>query len=208
MDTTIDYRDVRNARELISRTPNGTQVLEVAVALGLVNSAMVNTPAERKSLKPNVSALSPAALSNEQSYWASEFGRIVELSGVLVGQEQYLSLQAKSARARARARLLREAVEASNTAAQAEADQLDAAIAADPDAFKKTKVVKAKSITATQIADIAESDAAVLDADETLSLVKLMLEVAKASEKATAMYLQVLSREISFRTAQMEARIY
>jgi hypothetical protein len=211
MDDTVDLSDVRNANEFLAKTPNGSEVAGLAVRLGLLNSEALRTQSERKPFVSNVSKLSAAQLSDTQSYWAGEFGRIVELIGVLSGQEQYLVLGARTARAQARARIARAAADAEAAAvkaAEAEAQAADEEAETTGKPRAKTKPVKLKSLTSTQIADEAESDPAVLDADVRLTLVRLMLETAKAAERATTTYLTTLSREISFRCTQMDARLY
>ena len=62
--------------------------------------------------------------------------------------------------------------------------------------------------TATQINDKAEEAVTVRDADDAGALVAVLIASASASKEAVAMYLTAISREISFRCAQMDARIY
>lgn len=182
MEDPIDLSTVRNAGEVLARTPNGREVAELAEKLGLLTQNALAGTSARRGFKDQVSRLAPAQLSDEQSHWAGEFGRIVELIGLLQGQEKYLALRAKSARAQARSRARRNH-EAEN-----------------PEAKVK--------LTATQLGDLAEEDPAVRDIEEQAALLTILLASANAAKEATVMYLQVLSREISFRCAQMEARVY
>jgi hypothetical protein len=182
-DLDLDLRNVRSLPQVLERTPNGTAVAELAGRLGLVGRSLSGS-VDRKAFITNVAELSAPQLSNEQSYWTSEFGRIVELIGLLQGQEKYLVLQGKSVRASARARVRREIA------------------AEEGDSGKKAKA------TVGEVNDRAEEDPAVRDLEEKAALVQILLATASAAKEATAMYLQSLSREISFRCAQMDAKIY
>lgn len=177
-DPNLGLSAVRSLGQVLERTPNGADVLALAERLGLVTAGAHAGGLSRRAFKAQVSQLSPPQLSDEQSYWTSEFGRIVELIGVLQGQEKFLALKAKSARAKARSRV-----------------RARAAAAGD-------------KLTAAQVNDQAEEDPAVADVDDQAVIVQLVLASALAAKEATAMYLQALSREITFRCSQMEARIY
>lgn len=175
----IDLSDLRSAHQLLQRTPLGETVAELAERVGLMTDGVHRTPATRRKFHTNISKLSPPQLSDEQSYWASEYGRIVELIGVLQGQEKYLALKSKAARAQARARLRR-----------------------------GTEDAQVGKLTASQVADAAEEDPVVCDLDERIALLAVFLASALAAKDATTMYLQSLSREITFRCAQMDARLH
>lgn len=176
----INLSDLRSAHQALQRTPLGESVAELAERIGLMTEGVHRSSATRRKFHTNISRLSPPQLSDEQSYWASEYGRIVELIGVLQGQEKYLALKSKSARAQARARLRR--------SGGGDESQVKA--------------------TSSQINDAAEEDPVVIDLDERSALVSLLLASALAAKEATTMYLQSLSREITFRCAQMDSRLH
>ena len=176
--TTVDLSDVTTLPQVLARTPNGESVAQLAEKLGLLTKGRWRGNSERRAFVTDISKLSPAKLSDEQSYWAGEYGRIVELLGLLQGQEKTLTLKSKSARSAARSRIRRDAEAAGN------------------------------KVTATSVNDEADDDPAVVDIEEQMSVVSVLLATAGAAKEATTMYLSTLSREISFRCAQMEARIY
>lgn len=169
--------NLHNAAEVLERTPSGTDLARVAARLGLINADSLRMQTQRRAFVAEIAALSPAQLSDEQSYWASEFGRITELAGILRGQNELLAVEAKAARARARARVRR---------------------AADSGA----------RLSVAQVDDEAASDPTVRDVEERRALVSQLLAAADAAREATGIYLQAISREITFRTAQMNARVY
>ena len=175
----INLSDLRSVHQVLERTPLGEGVAELAERIGLVTEQVHRTSIARRKFHSNVSKLSAPQLSDEQSYWASEYGRIVELTGILQGQEKYLALKSKSARASARARLRRNSEEA-----------------------------QAAKMTSSQIADAAEEDPVVRELDERAAIVSILLASAIAAKDATTIYLQTLSREITFRCAQMDSRLH
>jgi hypothetical protein len=176
----LNLSDLRSAHQVLQRTPLGESVAELAERIGLITENVHRGSVARRQFQSNVSRLSPPQLSDEQSYWASEYGRVVELIGILQGQEKYLSLRSKAARAQARARLRRTA-------------ESDAAVS---------------KLTSAQVADAAEEDPVVCDLDERSAIVAVLLASALAAKDATTVYLQTLSREITFRCAQMDARLH
>jgi len=174
----VDLSDVKSLSQVLSRTPNGEAVATLAERLGLLTKGSVKASSARRGFVADIARLSPAQLSNEQSFWAGEFGRIVELIGLLQGQEKQLALRGKAARSSARSRIRRDAE------------------------------AEGAKITATSVNDDAEDDPAVRDVEEQSTVVTVLLSSALAAKEATAMYLSVISREISFRCSQMDARIY
>jgi hypothetical protein len=122
-------------------------------------------------------------LSDVYSYWLSEAARSTELVGLLEGHKVVLSLTSKQARAAARGRV--------RTRNEGLLDDKD-------------KPVK---LTATQIADEAEADSAVVDVETTSALLEMALAGAKAYKEATNTMVTGISREISFRQAQYSARL-
>lgn len=175
----LNLSDLRSVHQVLERTPLGEGIAELAERIGLVTEQIHRSSVVRKKFQANVSKLSAPQLSDEQSYWASEYGRIVELLGILQGQEKYLGLKSKAARAAARARLRRNAEE-------------------EP----------AAKTTSAQINDAAEEDPVVRELDERAAIVGILLASATAAKEATTIYLQTLSREITFRCAQMDSRLH
>lgn len=170
--------DLSTLSQVLTRTPSGAGLVSLAEHLGLITEGTVGTTRVRRAFKANISRLSENELSDEQGWWAAEMGRLVEMVGVLQGQEKMLGLESKSARAKARARVRAKAKE------------------------EGTKP------TATQINDDAEEDPIVIGTDEKAQLVILLLASAQAAKEATGIYLASLSREISFRCSRMQAGIY
>lgn len=175
----VHLDDIRSAYQVLQRTPSGEAVADLAERIGLLTEGVHRSSVSRRKFHANISRLSPPQLSDEQSYWASEYSRIVELIGVLQGQEKYLALKSKSARAAARARIRRNTTD-------------------DGDLVK---------MTASALTDAAEEDPAVVEVDDRVAIVAILLSSAMAAKDATAMYLQTLSREVTFRCAQMDSRL-
>ena len=173
-----DLRDVTTLPKLLARTPSGEAVAQLAERLGLLTENSLCASSARRPFVNDISTLVPARLSAEQSHWAGEFGRIVELIGLLQSQEKFLALRIKGAKASARSRVRRDA--------------------------ETTE----RKVTAGQVTDEADEDPNVREVEEQSMLVAEMLAVAMASKEATTLYLSVISREISFRCAQMDAKIY
>ncbi|MCP4792027.1 MAG: hypothetical protein GY882_01625 [Actinomycetia bacterium] len=176
MEQTLNLDDLSNTEQVLERTPSGAEVQRLAVRLGLIDGTA--TKVARRPFRHNLSQLAPAALSDEQGWWSSEFGRIMELHGLLVGQQKLLSLEAKKARASVRSRLRKRAAE-------------DEA-----------------RITQGELNDLAEDDPSVREVDERGAMVELLLAATSTSKEVIERYLNTLSREIAFRQAQMDARIY
>jgi hypothetical protein len=175
--------DLKSARQVLERTPMGAPVADLAERLGLMTEGVHKAPVARRPFHQQISRLGSPQLSDEQSYWSSEFGRIVELIGVLQGQEKLIALRSKAARAQARARVRRQWEEGDETA-------------------------KRSRITEGEVADAAEDDPVVQDLDEQTAVVAVLLSSALAAKEGTQMYLQAVSREITFRCAQMDARLH
>lgn len=169
-------RNVKTLQQALERTPNGVDAVALATKLGIWTAESHKATPQRKAFPSNVAALGPNELSDLMAYWTSEFGRINELAGVLVGQRELLKLKGKAARAAARSRLRREK---SN-----------------------------EKLSSTALNDAAEEDAAVLEADERLQVVEVLLAQIQAAKEATQQYIASASREISYRDAQMKARMY
>lgn len=175
----LDLAGLATVAQILSRTPTGTDVLGIAQRIGLVSPG-INSQVSRPEFQRNIKDLTPAGLSDLQGLWTHEFGRICDLHGLLSGQRDYLNLKLKAERARARGRIRRD-------------------LAARED--------KAK-VTAGELNDLAEEDATVTELNEQLAVVELLMASTAAAKEATDRYLQSISREITFRCTQMEARIY
>ena len=191
----INLEDVKNTAEALTHTPTGAAVAEASVALGLVSRETLANPHDRRPMVQNLSSLTAQQLSDENGYWVYESARVSEQLGLLSGQEQVLKLRADRARAKARSRVRRDA---------------EAAIAAAAAAFEAGTGPKPtlKMPSEARIADEAETDPGVIDADEHLETTQALMKMAKVAEKVIDRYLTVLSREITLRTSQMDARIY
>ena len=180
MNDTLAVDGMTTPEQVLSRTPNGSEMLRIGRALGLV-STTINQKIERQAFIRNISDLGPKELSDQQSLWASEYGRLCELHGLLIGQRDHLNLQMRSAKARARSRARSRLADDSSSR---------------------------KPPTATELNDLAEEDSTVQKITEQLGVVELLAASTSAAKEATDRYLQALSREISFRCTQIEARIY
>lgn len=170
--------DLSTLSQVLARTPNGSELVKLAEHLGLITEGTIGTKNSRRAFKTNVSGLSEQALSDEQGWWTGEMGRLVEMVGILQGQEKVLTLESKSARAKARGRVR----------AKAKSD--------------------GEKMTAGQVSDDAEEDPLVLETDEKAELILLLLASAQAAKEATAVYLASISREITFRCSRMQAGFY
>ena len=180
----LQLSGVRTLPQVLARTPNGTDAVELAKRLGLWTGAAHEEIRPRRRFPANLADLTPPQLSNEVAHWTADFGRLTELVGALGGQRNQLRIRAKAVRAEARSKIRRRYADA------AAADKA------------------AKMPTASAVTDEAEEDPAVIDVEERLSVVELLLEQTQAAKEATAQFLATLSREISFRGDQMRGRIY
>jgi hypothetical protein len=192
MNDNLNLSEVQSLADVLKRTPSGAEIYRLARSLGLLapQPAVTAHPYHR-----DVAGLTPEQLSNEQGYWAGEYGRTCELLGLLNGQERYLSIRAKEVRARERSRLRRDEDQAIKDAA---------ATAGVEQATGK----KAPKKTATQLNDEVEESIPVRDIEDQGILIAVLQSSTTASKEAISMYLTTISREISFRVAQMDARIY
>jgi hypothetical protein len=62
--------------------------------------------------------------------------------------------------------------------------------------------------TAVALDDAASSDQSVRDSEAALEMVTVLLATAEGAREATGIYLTGISREITYRTEQMRARVY
>lgn len=174
----LNLTGVKTLNQVLARTRNGVAAVELAKQLGLWSESVHHNRRARDAFPEKLSDLTPTELSDLYAKWTGEFGRILELCGAVAGQEALIRIQLKSAQAAARARIRR----------------------AVPD--------DAKQPTAAALSDQADEDAAVTDLVDQTGLLALLAAHAQAAKEGTAQYLNTISREISFRDAQMKARIY
>jgi hypothetical protein len=174
----LNLTGVKSLNQALARTRNGTAAVELANRLGLWTEPVHQRRQERPAFPATLSDLTPSQISDLYAAWTAEFGRILELRGAIEGQEGLLRIQLKSAQASARARLRRAVAEGE------------------------------KSPSKDTLNDQVDEDPVVIDLVEQLGLLAVLAAHADAAKDATTQYLATISREISFRDAQMKARIY
>jgi len=174
----LNLTGVKSLNQVLSRVKNGVASVELANRLGLWTEPAHTRKNSRPEFPVKLSDLTPQQLSDLYSAWTGEFGRIVELCGTINGQEALLRIQLKSAQASARARIRRNLQEGERAPSQG------------------------------ALNDQVDEDPAVVDLIEQSGLLLVVGAHATAAKEATAQYLATISREISFRDAQMKARIY
>lgn len=146
--------------------------------LGLWSSDAHRNPPTRERFPQEFSKLGPQELSDLSARVVSDAGRVAELVGLLAGLEVRLKIRSRAARAAARSRLRREWPEDTKAPTKAELD------------------------------DLSEEDPAVIELEEQLGLLQLMIAQASAVKEANQMFRESVSREIAYRSAQMQARLY
>lgn len=185
----VSLEGVKSLTSFLGRLPQGTAARELAERLGLWSSTMHNQTNERRVIFPTEFARkSDSQISDANAYWLSEVFRSTELVGLLEGQRTMLTLESKSMRATTRARLRR----AARTAADKARDE-GKPVPKDP--------------TASSLADEVEEDPIVQEQDRILAMLAIVLESAKAYKEGCLAATAGLSREISFRQAQMNGRL-
>ena len=163
---------------VLSKIQGAPELFSMARNLGLWSDEAHSKQITKPPFRSDLSKLAPSELSDLYGIWTYEFGRIVEICGVLTGQENLLKIQLKSALATARARIRR----------------------SQPDG--------AKPVTNALIVDLADEDPLVAKVYEQMAIITVMLSQAVASKEITSQFLATLSREISWRDAQIKAKIY
>lgn len=174
----LNLTGVKSLNAALARTRNGAAAVELATRLGIWTSAAHQRKQERAAFPSQLSDLTPSQVTDLYAAWTAEFGRILELRGAVAGQESLIRIQLKSAQAAARARIRR-------------------GLATDE-----------KAPSSAALNDQVDEDPAVLELIEQLGLLAVLSAHADAAKEATGQYLATISREISFRDAQMKARIY
>jgi hypothetical protein len=165
-------------RATLERIPNGTDSVRLMAKLGLWSSDAHRGAQARPSFPKEFSSLSAQQLSDLSARVISDAGRVIELTGLLLGLEMQLKVRLRSARAAARARNRREWPEG------------------------------AKAPTKTELDDLAEEDPIVLSLEEQLALLTQLRAQADAVKEANQLYKEGVSREITYRAAQLQARVF
>jgi hypothetical protein len=146
--------------------------------LGLWTSEAHRAAQSRPAFPREFSSLTPEQLSDLSARTISDAGRVIELNGLLLGLEAQLKVRVRAARASARARARREWPEES------------------------------KAPTKTELDDLAEEDSAVTAYEEQLALLAQLRAQTEAVREANQLYKEGVSREITYRAAQLNARVF
>jgi hypothetical protein len=178
-DSEMRLEDVKNVAATLSRLPNGRELVNLAARSGLWTTELHALQFTRPPFVNNLGNLTPPELSNTFAAWTSEFGRICELMGHLSAHREALKVQAKSARASARAHIRREFA----------------------------AISEGKAPTSAAVTDAAEEDPSVLEADKALNGVEMIIAIVGATKESTQAYLGTISREIAFRETQVKSRM-
>lgn len=175
---TNDLTGIAGLRAALARLPGGVEAVRLMGRLGLWTTAAHNNPGERQPFPTRYSNLGPDELSDLAARVTSEGGRLLELVGILNGLDTQLKIRGRAARAAARGRVRR--------------------------AWPADK----KPPTKSELDDLAEEDPAVVQSDEHVALLAVLLSQAKAVAEANMLYKEGISREITYRTSQMQARLH
>lgn len=191
----VSLTGIRDLNGLLSRMPTGQAARHLAERLGVWTTPAHDSSSRRtKSFPQSFARLSDSELSDANAYWLSEVFRATELTGLIEGQRSVLSLEGKALRASTRATLRRHhrgEAEAARTKAEKEG----------------LKPVAIKDPTAAQLADEVEENHDVQEHETQLALLALVAESVKAYKEACLVATAGISREISFRQAQMGAKL-
>jgi len=173
----LDINITRDLDTLLGRLPDGVAGKRLAMSLGMWTESVHLHP-NPPGYPKGFSDLADPEISDLSATWVAQVGRAGELVGLLEGQRGLASMEARRARASARSRARRALAEEG----------------------KKGK-------TAAELNDDAESDFAVMAADELVALIDVALASSKAYKEAALAVAASVSREISMRQAQYGARI-
>ena len=184
----VSLTGLRSLTSVLDRLPNGVAARDLAERLGVWSQRLHQSTASRALYPSSFARLADTELSDQNAVWLSELFRATELAGLLEGQRVMLTLASKSTRAATRARLRRKY--------RAEADQA-----------RDEGLPVPKDPTAAQLADEVEEDPEVQEQDATLAMLAVVLESAKAYKEACQAGVAGISREISFRQAQMAGKL-
>ena len=152
--------------------------LDMFAKLGLWSSELHRAAGERKAFPSEFSKLGAPELSDLTARVVSDAGRVVELVGLLNGLDARMKIRLRAARAASRSKQRRDWP----------ADQ--------------------KSPTKQELDDLADEDPSVVALEEQSGLLLLLLAQSSAVRDANQMYRESLSREVSYRSAQLQARMY
>ena len=183
MTETVQLDGLRNLTQVLSRLPQGSAALALMQRLGLWSQRLHENASSPTGSLSNISTWSDEQLSDKYGALLSELHRTTELVGLLEGQKQLLTLSGKSARASARSRLRR----------------AHEALMVDD--------LKLKALSVGALGDEAEAAEAVQEVDLLVGTLGVVMESAKAYKEACTTTTAGLSREISFRQAQLSARM-
>ena len=185
----LDLSDITNLTKLLDRLPQGAAARTLATRMGVWTSQAHDGASQRKTGFPTSYAdLTDDQLSNSYGYWVSELGRAAERVGLLEGVRKLVELSAKQNRARAPSTVRK---------------RLD-----DEEAARlKDGLPKGPKPTVQMINDLAEEEEIVVETENIVGLLAIVSPSAGAFKEACAAVSNGLSREISFRQAQLGARI-
>lgn len=173
-----DLSNITTLKAALSRVPNGAEAVRLMQRLGLWTTAAHAEPGERKPFPKNISKLGPDEISDLQSLVVSDAGRVYELIGILNGLDAQLKIRGKQVRAAARSRVRADWPEGT------------------------------KAPTKSEVDDLAEEDPAVIEHEEQVSVLALLMAHVNATRESMVMYKEAVSREITWRGTQMQARLY
>ena len=162
----------------LERIPNGTDAVRLMARLGLWTSEAHRSAQVRPAFPREFSSLDAQQLSDLSARVISDAGRVIELNGLLLGLEAQLKVRVRAARAAASARSRRE------------------------------WPAEAKAPTKTELDDLAEEDSAVTAFEEQLALLAQLRAQTEAVREANQLYKEGVSREITYRAAQLQARVF
>lgn len=186
----LDLNGISNLTGLLRRLPLGEETRALLQRIAAWNTrGHEDAVARVKRFDAKFSELTDDQLSDEFAHWTSELMRLHELCGLFDGQRKLLELQSKRARAAARS-----TIRATHEARMSE----EAA---------KEKGEKLSKLTAAEVNDRAEDDPEVTKADGDLVMIDVVVAGVHAYRESCATAVQGLSREISFRQAQFNARV-
>lgn len=175
----LNIGGLKTLQDLVERTPSGKAAVSLAARLGLWTTRAHSGAIERPMFTSDLSTLTHDRLSRELGYWTSELGRILELNGFLVGQENALKIETRAAQARARARIRRD---------------------------RETQDLKPLSVS--DLKDSADDDPTVVDLLERGAVLAIVMASTQAAKDATVQYIASVSREIAFRDSQIRGKMY
>lgn len=170
--------DIGSLREALKRLPDGVEAVKMMDRLGIFSTAAHRNPGTRQPFPKQFHEHSPDQLSDLSAQVISDAGRIFELVGILNGLEAKLKIKSRALRARARAKARRD--------------------------WSGDR----KAPTKAELDDLAEEDPSVIEVDEQMALLALLLASANAAKESSILYKEGVSREITYRGAQLNARMY